>query len=754
MATNAIIQPGEPGYDELRSGFNVAVEHRPELIVDAAGADDVVGAVSLAGRQDRPLAVMNTGHGPSVAANGAVLIRTGRMRGVEVDPAARTARIEAGASWREVIDAAAPYGLAPLNGSSPHVGAIGYTLGGGVGLLARRYGFAADHVRSMEVVTADGRLRHVTADSDTNLFWALRGAGANFGVVTAMEVDLFPVTTLFGGELCFPPEACDEALHAYSEWAPTMPETMASSILLLRYPDDVAVPEPLRGQHVTHVRVAYCGDDHVEGGRLVEPLRRLGPRLGDSVRTMPYSAVGTIHHEPTDEPVPAFDRNVLLADFDHDAARVVSKFAGPTADALFLVELRAWGGALSRPPRVLNAVGSRDTAYSLLAIADPTADSRAARDALLDAMEPWATGMTYPNFCGVEDTSIDAVRRSYRPHDFARLQDVKATYDPDNVFRVNFNIPPKRTRRRRLDRPLSRPHEPGGPAMNIGIGLPAAVPDVDATTIGSYAAEAERSGFASVGVIDRLVYDNLEPLTALAAAAATTAHVELFTTVLNVGWRANPVLLGKQIASVDLLSGGRLTVGLGLGGWPEDYAASEVPTTARGARLDAAVDTMRRVWAGEISGQGGPTRRLPDGRPSVLFGGLVPAAFARAATRGEGWVSPLFGLDMLETGANTVRRTWAERGRPGEPRIVTGRYFSLGPDADTVADRYIRHYYGDEGAHLALADTLTNADQVRTEVDRLARAGVTDVILYPCSPGTDQVRKLAGAIGLRSRQVA
>src|ERR687891_1063083 len=160
--------------------------------------------------------------------------------------------------------------------------------------------------------------------------------------------------------------------------------------------------------------------------------------------------------------------------------------------------------------------------------------------------------------------------------------------------------------------------------MKIGIGLPAAVPGVDATTIGAWAAQAERAGFASVGVIDRLVYDNLEPLTALAAAATRTERVELLTTVLNVGWRANPVLLAKQMASVDLLSGGRLTAGLGLGSWPEDFAASDVPTSGGGARLRDTLAAMRHVWSGELSGQGGPTRRLPDGRPTLFVRGSRP----------------------------------------------------------------------------------------------------------------------------------
>ena len=282
--------------------------------------------------------------------------------------------------------------------------------------------------------------------------------------------------------------------------------------------------------------------------------------------------------------------------------------------------------------------------------------------------------------------------------------------------------------------------------MKVGIGLPAAVPGVDATTIGDWAAAAERAGFASLGVIDRLVYDNLEPLVALAAAAARTRRVELVTTVLNVGWRANPVLLAKQLASVELLSGGRLTAGLGLGGWPEDFAASEVPTSGAGARLRSTLATMRRVWAGELAGRGGPARRLPDGRPELLFGGLVPAAFQRAATEGHGWVAPLFGLGMLQEGATAVRRTWADAGRPGAPRIMTGRYFSLGPDADDVADHYIRHYYGDEGLPIARPDILTTPGHLRDELDRLTAAGVTDLVLHPCSADRDEVSRLAEVV--------
>jgi alkanesulfonate monooxygenase SsuD/methylene tetrahydromethanopterin reductase-like flavin-dependent oxidoreductase (luciferase family) len=274
------------------------------------------------------------------------------------------------------------------------------------------------------------------------------------------------------------------------------------------------------------------------------------------------------------------------------------------------------------------------------------------------------------------------------------------------------------------------------------------VPGTDATTLGSWAAESERLGFRSLGVIDRLVYDNLEPLTALAAAAASSQRVELHTLVLNVCWRQNAVLLAKQMASVERLSGGRLTAGLGFGAWPEDYAASELSLTGRGARFDAMLATMRRVWAGEVDGASGPMPALPEGRPGVLVGGSVPAAFTRAATVGQGWVAPLFGLSALSEGAAALRRAWEVAGRAGEPRVATGRYFCLGTGADEVADGYIEHYYGADWFAAARADTLTSPERLRGELPRLADAGCTDLVLFPCAGGLEQVGLLAEALDL------
>lgn len=271
--------------------------------------------------------------------------------------------------------------------------------------------------------------------------------------------------------------------------------------------------------------------------------------------------------------------------------------------------------------------------------------------------------------------------------------------------------------------------------VRVGIGLPAAVPETDMTLIGRWAAEAERAGFESVGAIDRLMYDNVDPLTALAAAAARTRRIGLTTTVVSVCWRGNAVLLAKQLSSVDRLSGGRLTAGLGMGGWPADYEASGVPLAGRGALFDTSLAAMKRTW--QASGE----------RPTILLGGTAQASFARAATEmSEGWVAPLFGLALLQDGGAAVGRAWAEAGREARPRIMTGRYFSLGPDADERADEYIHHYYGPDFFDPARADTLTKIEQLHAELRRLSAAGCTEVVLFPCSADLEQVSLLAQAL--------
>ncbi|MGW1737392.1 LLM class flavin-dependent oxidoreductase [Nocardia sp. NPDC001965] len=283
--------------------------------------------------------------------------------------------------------------------------------------------------------------------------------------------------------------------------------------------------------------------------------------------------------------------------------------------------------------------------------------------------------------------------------------------------------------------------------MRIGIGLPAAVPGSDPTAIGDWAAASEARGFHSLAVIDRLVYDNLDPLVALAAAAARTERVELLTTVLNTGYRRNPIVLAKQIDSLERLSGGRLTVGLGMGGWPEDYAVSEVSLAGRGAAFESALAAMRTVWRGEVSGASGPVPALPPGRPGVLLAGVVPAGFARAAALSDGWVAPSFGRQALHAGIEAVHREWSRARRPGRPRVVVERYFCLGPGAAEIAEAYVKHYYGAEYVAQIRPDILTDESHLRNEIDHLAEAGADELLLLPSTGALEQIDLLVEALG-------
>lgn len=439
-----VFRPGDDAYDAERSGFNLTVDHHPELIVGATGPDDVVAAVNYASARGLAVGVLTTGHGPSVPADGQVLINTRRMNSVQVDPAARTAFVGGGARWREVLPQTVPHGLAPLNGNSPDVGVVGYTLGGGIGPLGRVYGFAADQVLRVDLVTADGSLRQVTADSDPELFWAVRGGKGNFGVVTGLEFGLVPVSRLYGGGLFYPASATADVLRVYSEWVQTVPDEMTSSLLLINFPPLPQIPEIFRGQYVASVRLAYTGTAE-DGERLAKPLRELGPQLLDTLGELPYSEVGTIYNDPTD-PAPAYDSNLALHSFDAGAVEALLAQAGPSSGSPLIVELRHLGGAFARQPVTLNAVGNRDAAFVLFAVGllQPGQEEavRAAHDRLHETMQPWSTGGTIYNLSGIRDAGPDRVRRAFDDAAYARLARAKATYDPDNLFRLNHNIPP------------------------------------------------------------------------------------------------------------------------------------------------------------------------------------------------------------------------------------------------------------------------------------------------------------------------
>jgi hypothetical protein len=436
-----VFLPGDEGYDEERGGFQLFGQHLPTVVVRTHDDADVRAAVTFGAAHGLPVGVQSTGHAPAEPAEAGVLISTRQMSGVRVDPATHSAWLAAGVRWREVIDAAAPHGLAPLSGSAPHVGAIAYTLGGGIGLLARRHGYAADHVRSIDVVTADGRSRRVDVQHEPDLFWALRGGRDNFGIVTGLEIGLVPVPQFFGGGLYFATELIEDVTRQYLRWTATVPDEMSSSFAVIPFPPIPALPEPIRGRHVVHVRVAYLGDAR-SGDQLVAPLRAIGPRLIDSVGPMPYDQGGSIYSDPPG-PMGYVGSNAMFDEFDESMLRVVLDLAGPAAQTPCILELRHLGGALGRPPAVANAVGHRHARYLLGAlsrIGDDDSGARALQQKLMQAVAPWTTGRCLNFTYG--STTPEQVHATYDTDDLRRLSTIKAKYDPSNIFRLNQNIPP------------------------------------------------------------------------------------------------------------------------------------------------------------------------------------------------------------------------------------------------------------------------------------------------------------------------
>nr|WP_221382666.1 FAD-binding oxidoreductase [Actinoplanes polyasparticus] len=446
--TGSVLVPDDAGFAEVTAGFfNSLVPHRPAVVVAPASQEEVRITVQLAAEAGVPIALSNTGHSQPISIDGAVLIDLRRLDDVQIDPGTATARVGPGTRWGQVVEAAAKFGLAPLCGSSPGVGVIGYTLGGGHSpFFGRLHGWAADQVESMRLVTSDGAARDVTADTDPDLFWALLGAKGNLGVVTSLTFRLIPVTRLYGGGLFFDGSAAPVVLPAWRELTDSAPRELSTSLALMTMPDLPMVPEPLRGRLVLHVRLSHLGSAE-EGADLIAPLRAAAPLLLDSVVEMPTTALATIHNDPPASP-PALERTALLTDLPDEAIEAVLKAAGPAAeDPVMLLELRHLGGALDEPTQITSAATAQTARYNLLLVALLLPDLSEAvlspgLDNALARFEPFSEGTTMLNAMGTADASPRGARAAYDDTTYQRLAAVKAQYDPDNLFRFNHNIAP------------------------------------------------------------------------------------------------------------------------------------------------------------------------------------------------------------------------------------------------------------------------------------------------------------------------
>jgi hypothetical protein len=432
----------DPDWDDARQAWNLAADQHPAAVAFVDGADDVSTVVRFAAERGMKVSAQGTGHGAATLGplDETILIRTHRMKGVGVDGARGTARIEAGVLAEELGAAAQEQGMCSLPGSSPNVGAIGYTLGGGMGWLGRRHGFACNRVRAIEVVTADGERRQVDADNEPDLFWALRGGGGSYAIVTALEVDLLPISEAYAGALIFPAELGVEVVRAYRDWTQTLPDEVTSIGRFLRPPPMPDVPEPLRDRPLWTVTAACIGSRD-DGEQIVAPLREIGEPIMDTFDQIPAAALSRINMDP-EPPIPALGHHRLLRELTDEAIEALVEVVGPEAGSpLLLTELCHAGGALGGPAEGGGALSKLDAEFVMLGIGVTMTPELGEAipgtlDRLHDAMEPWSAEGGYFNFAE-RPCDVDAL---LPPETCTRLAEVKRRWDPDGLIRANHAV--------------------------------------------------------------------------------------------------------------------------------------------------------------------------------------------------------------------------------------------------------------------------------------------------------------------------
>jgi FAD/FMN-containing dehydrogenase len=438
-----VFSPGDEGWDSARQAWNLAADQNPAAVVYAESVDDVAATIDFAREQGLGVAAQGTGHGatPMGPLDEVVLLKTERMRGIRIDAEARTGRVEAGVIWRDFLNAAGEHGLAGLAGSSPDVGVIGYSLGGGLGWLGRRYGFSCNSVRAIELVTADGAQVRVDAGNEPELFWALRGGGGNFGVVTAMEMDLYPAASVYAGSLVLPTEHGREIFQRYREWTETVPDELTSIARFLHLPPIPQVPEPLRDRPVVTLGACFLGEES-EGAELIAPLREIAEPIMDLFQTMPASQIVQVHMDP-EEPVPGLGHHALIRELPEEAVDAFVEAAGvDSGSPLLLAELRQLGGALSRSAADAGALSHLDAAFVFNGVGMLMGPHMAEPidrhlDHVCDAMEPWTAAGRYFNF----SERLAPPEDHFPGETGRRLAEIKARWDPDGVIRANHALP-------------------------------------------------------------------------------------------------------------------------------------------------------------------------------------------------------------------------------------------------------------------------------------------------------------------------
>ncbi len=441
-----IAKPGETGFDTATRVFNSVAIPEPAAATTARTVEQVRSALRYATERGLRVRMHSTGHGAGAVrpVRDALLIRTALDGAVTVDPTARTARIPAGTRWETVVKAAEPHGLTAAHGSSGSVGVVGYTLGGGLSPYGRLTGLAANTVRAVELVTADGRHRRVDTESDPDLFWALRGGGGGFGVVTAVEIDLFPVSRVITGAAYWPGALADRLLSTWLDWARDAPAIATTSVRVMNFPDVPDVPEALAGRttftvdgvvHADDIGAArLCADD------LLGPLRAIGTPLLDTWQEDAPAAVLRAHMDP-EGPLPIVGDHLLLDEFNARASASFLDILGEgSGSPLVGAGLRQLGGAYAAPPSPGGVLDRLDARYSYAGsglAADPEAAEslRSHCTKVRHALAPWNTGRVVPSF--VEDGTRRQGHLDTRQA--VAVARVRAAVDPEGLFRDDIS---------------------------------------------------------------------------------------------------------------------------------------------------------------------------------------------------------------------------------------------------------------------------------------------------------------------------
>ena len=436
LCGGAVHLPGDPAYDMARSPWNLQVSDHPAAVAYPADPGEVAEVVSAAADLGLAVAAQGTGHGaPALEGrlSEAVLVRTSAMNEVSIDPERRRARVGAGVLWGDLAERAGQHGLAALHPSSPDVGVVGYSIGGGIGWYARRMGLQCNAVTAAELVLADGSFVRATADQEPDLFWAVRGGGTPLGAVCALEFDLHPLETVVAGFLAWDWTEVERVLPGWVAWCADAPDQVTTSFRLVKTPDQDPVPPPLRGRRLALIDGAVLGDD-AYAADLLAPLRALGPEL-DTIARVPASSLVRMHLDP-EGPTPAYASSTLVSRLPDAAIAAIIDAVGPrSGTGLAMAELRQLGGALARPHPGGGILSSLDGEFLALGVGlepDPDQWQREREEAarFLSAVEPWATGREY---LPMVDSSSDT-RKAFPPEVHGRLSAIRRSVDPDGLF--------------------------------------------------------------------------------------------------------------------------------------------------------------------------------------------------------------------------------------------------------------------------------------------------------------------------------